>query len=74
MDLELRKQWSVGAFSVSVFVEALNLTDRRNVVYVYPDTGEPDITNEGVHSKEYVEDPSNYGSPRRIRLGLELGF
>lgn len=57
-----------------IFAEILNLTDHRNVLYVYGDTGEPDFTLQGNHSLEYMRDPSNFGPPRSIRLGFTFRF
>ena len=57
-----------------LFAEILNLTDHKNVVYVYGDTGDPDYTTVGNHSKEYMQDPSNYGPPRSVRLGFTFRF
>ena len=57
-----------------LFAEILNLTDHRNVFYVYGDTGDPDFTFEGNHSVEYMQDPSNFGPPRSIRLGFTMRF
>jgi outer membrane receptor protein involved in Fe transport len=57
-----------------LFAEILNLTNHKNVLYVYGDTGEPDFTNEGAHSVEYMQDPSNYGPPRSVRLGFTIRF
>lgn len=57
-----------------IFAEIFNLTDHRNIRYVYPDTGDPDYTFEGGHSQEYMQDPSNYGPPRVIRLGASIRF
>jgi len=75
MDLEIGKEFSsIFQTRIRVFVEALNLTDHRNVLYVYGDTGEPDFTFEGGHSAEWMNDPSNYGPPRSIRLGVGLRF
>lgn len=75
IDAELSKDWRIGDLTLGAFLEVLNLTDRRNVVWVYTDTGEPDVTNEGPdYSEEYIKDPSNYGPPRRMRLGMRLGF
>jgi len=75
MDLLIGKDVTIfNNIRLRLFAEILNLTDNRNIVYVYPDTGEPDFTYVGGHSKEYMEDPSNYGAPRRIRLGATLRF
>ncbi len=57
-----------------LFAEILNLTDHRNVLYVYGDTGDPDYTTVGGYSTEYMQDPSNYGPPRSIRLGFTMRF
>jgi outer membrane receptor for ferrienterochelin and colicin len=73
LDMEIGKQFSIGrGFSLRAFVECLNLTNHRNILYVYGDTGDPDFTLVGGYSTEYMRDPSNYGAPRSIRLGLGL--
>jgi outer membrane receptor protein involved in Fe transport len=72
IDLEFGKSWKFGQFGFEPFVEILNLTDHKNVLYVWPDTGAPDVTFDTAHSREYLQDPSNYGPPRRIRIGARL--
>jgi outer membrane receptor for ferrienterochelin and colicin len=57
-----------------LFTEILNVTDHRNVLYVYRDTGEPDFTFEGNHSIEWMRNPANFGPPRSIRLGTTIRF
>jgi hypothetical protein len=75
LDLELSKEWRISGFTIGAFIEVLNLLDQKNVVAVYSDTGEPDVTTEGpTHSEEYIKDPSNYGPPRRMRVGLNFLF
>jgi len=75
LDAEIGRRIDLRAgFSLRLFAEVLNLTDRRNVLYVYPDTGDPDYTVVGDHSVEYMQDPSNYGSPRKFRLGMAVNF
>ena len=74
IDLLASKEWRVGPVMLGFLVEVLNLTDQKNVVRVYTDTGEPDFTTLGNFSDEYIQDPSNFGPPRRIRLGLRLRF
>jgi len=59
---------------VRFFAEILNLTDHRNILYVYRDTGEPDFTFEGNHSVEWMRDPSNYRPPRSVRIGTTVSF
>jgi len=75
VDMELGKEFTI-AFKTKIrlFAEILNLTDHRNVLYVYGDTGEPDVTFVGGYSVEYMKDPSNWGPPRTIRLGLGVRY
>ena len=74
VDAQINKQWIIGKAKLTVFVELLNLTNHKNVLYVYSDSGEPDVSNSGGYSQDYVQDPSNFGPPRRIRLGVRFGF
>jgi outer membrane receptor protein involved in Fe transport len=75
MDLMIGKEFKLASsWRLRLFAEILNITDHRNVLYVYGDTGEPDYTNEGAHSVEYMQDPSNFGPPRSIRLGFTMRF
>jgi outer membrane receptor protein involved in Fe transport len=74
LDAEISKDWKISMMTLTGFVEILNLTDHQNVLHVWTDTGEPDFTLVGRHSQEYMQDPSNYGPPRRVRLGVRLRF
>ena len=75
IDLEVGKELVLtGQLKLRVFAEILNLTNHKNIIYVYPDTGDPDYTLVGARSIEYQRDPSNYGPPRSIRLGTSIRF
>ncbi len=75
IDLMIGKEFKFsGNVRLRLFAEILNLTDYKNILYVYPDTGDPDYTFEGNHSVEYMQDPSNYGPPRSIRLGFTFRY
>jgi len=75
IDVEISKEWHIGPVTFSGFLEILNLTDQRNVLWVYSDTGQPDVTYAPpLPSTEYMQDPSNFGAPRRIRLGAQVRF
>ena len=75
IDLMVGKDFEFGSdLRLRLFAEILNITDNRNILYVYRDTGEPDFTFEGNLSPEYMQDPSNYGPPRSIRLGFTIRF
>ncbi|HSQ77177.1 MAG TPA: TonB-dependent receptor [Bacteroidota bacterium] len=73
LDVEAGREWNVFGMRLTTFLEVLNLTDFKNVVSIYTDTGLPDATLfPGQHSEEWIKDPSNFGPPRRMRLGLRL--
>jgi outer membrane receptor for ferrienterochelin and colicin len=75
IDMEIGKNIEfIKGLNARIFAEVLNLTDRRNVVNVYTDTGEPDITFFEDHSEEYIKNPANFGPPRTIRLGMGVRF
>ena len=75
IDLMIGKEFPlISNYSLRIFAEIMNLTDHRNVLYVYGDTGDPNFTFEGGHSQEYMRDPSNFGPPRSIRLGATFKF
>lgn len=60
--------------TLRLFAEVLNLTNARNILFVYTDTGDPEVTFVGNLSKAYQLDPSNYGPPRNIRIGTAIKF
>jgi outer membrane receptor for ferrienterochelin and colicin len=75
IDLEVGKDFLLTTdVWLRIFAEVLNLTDHRNVLYVYSDTGDPEFTISGARSTEYQKDPSNFGPPRSIRLGAGFRF
>lgn len=75
VDLEIGKDISLASgVWLRLFAEILNVTDHRNVLYVYTDTGDPEFTIIGARSQEYQKDPSNFGPPRSIRLGAGIRF
>jgi len=81
-----------GAY-LNVYLQVLNLLDTKNIINVYPYTGNPD--DDGYLSApewqrqinnqldplafrdlygNFVDNPSNYSTPRQIRLGLMFNF
>jgi outer membrane receptor for ferrienterochelin and colicin len=75
IDMIIGKSFNImGSLQTRFFLEIYNLTDHRNILYVYPDTGDPNYTVVGNPSVEYMQDPSNFGPPRVIRLGASIEF
>ncbi len=74
VDLLLGKEFRIiDNVRLRIFAEIYNLTNRKNIIYVYTDSGSPDYT-QGSRSVEYMRDPSNYGAPRSVRLGAAVKF
>jgi len=75
IDAEIGKDFEIDGYAtVRLFTEIMNLTNTKNIVYVYTDTGDPDVTFVGNLSRAYQLDPSNYGPPRNIRIGAAIKF
>jgi hypothetical protein len=72
LDLKLNYRVEIGNIALTPYLEIYNLTDRENIVYVDPFTGEPDYI-EG-RTEEWADNPLNYGSPRIIYLGLDFNL
>ncbi len=73
IDLMIGKEFRIFKKSkLRIFAEIYNLTNRKNVLYVYPDTGDPEFTFVGGHSVEWMKNPANYGPPRIIRIGMGI--
>lgn len=75
LDAEIGKDFVLqDGLILRLFTEIMNLTNQRNVVDVYSDTGDPEVTFVGNLSREYQRDPSNYGPPRNVRIGASIKF
>lgn len=74
LDLELGREFVIDFIKIRAFAEVFNVTNRKNVLYVYPDTGDPEFTLVGNRSREYMRNPANFGPPRSVRLGVGIKF
>lgn len=75
IDIMIGKEFNlVTDYHLRLFAEILNVTDHRNVLFVYRDTGDPEFTFEGNQSLEYMRNPANFGPPRSIRIGAAFRF
>ncbi len=73
IDLKVSREIDLGLLNLNPFVEIYNLTNRRNVEYVYSDTGLPDFFF-GAKTYEYAADPRNWGPPRLVYFGLDIRY
>lgn len=77
LDLYAFREFRAGPVRPRVFLQAYNLLDARNAGGVYGDTGLPDVTflNTSIQDDAgYYVRPDFYAEPRRVQLGLSVGF
>ncbi|MCL4708643.1 carboxypeptidase-like regulatory domain-containing protein [bacterium] len=74
LDLRVDKLFNLAGREFGVFTEVTNLTNRRNVVEVFTDTGLPNETTDPGYTPQGKRDPYNIGAQRNIRLGFELNM
>ena len=76
LDLLVHQGFQAGPAQFEVFASALNLTDARNPLYVYPRSGDPwdsgDIVGGLMGSYDYIIDPSNVAPRRAIKAGVRV--
>jgi len=86
VDLYINKAFRFDKMRMSLFAKVYNLFDIRSVYGVFTDTGSPDYTtNVDVNEQPYdpnrvgtvyesQRNPYNYAGPRRVQVGLTVGF
>ncbi len=72
LDLRVDKLFNVAGIELGIFSEITNLTNRRNVVEVWTDTGLPNDSTDPGFTPQGERDPYNIGEQRNIRIGFEL--
>lgn len=72
LDLNLFKNFDLFGFKQQFFIQITNLTNDRNVWWVYADSGVPGQDANEATSYDYTNNPSMYGPGRTIRLGIKL--
>ncbi len=72
LDLNLFKNFELFGFKQQVFVQIQNLTNDRNVWWVYADSGIAGEDANEATSYDYTNNPSMYGPGRTIQFGIKL--
>ena len=87
-DLKIHKKINFASLGGKIYLSIYNLTDRRNQIIVYGDTGNARETIEKRRAEtvspfepmrpntvsEFFNRPDWYDSPRQIQLGIQFGF
>jgi hypothetical protein len=74
LDLRANKTFDIGQLKFDVFTEITNLTNRRNIVNVFTDSGLPLDSRDPGYTTFGERDPYNLGLQRNIRVGAEVTF
>ena len=83
LDLNAHKEFKLMGLKYSIFLKVYNLFDRKNEVRVYEDTGRAGYTLRSFYAGEwrnfstledYLNRPDFYSEPRRVILGMSVGF
>lgn len=72
LDLNLFKNFDFFGFKQQLFVQITNLTNDRNIWWVYADSGVAGQDANEATSYDYTNNPSMYGPGRTVRLGIKL--
>jgi len=74
LDVIGHKEFDIGPLTARFFIQVLNILNRRNVWWVYADSGQPGIDTSPATSDDYTNNPSMWGSGRRIQLGVSFNY
>ncbi len=74
VDVNLYKKFKWFGLSETFFIHITNIFNKQNVWWVYPDTGQPGIDANEATSDDYTKDPTAWGPPRHIRIGLKINY
>ncbi len=72
VDLRLSKYFTVFGLSNTIYLQVLNLFDRRNIRSVYSETGKWDI--DIGKPRHLTANPNRISDSRRVRIGFKIGF
>jgi outer membrane receptor protein involved in Fe transport len=72
LDLNLFKNFDFFGFKQQLFVQVTNLTNDRNIWWVYADSGVAGTDANEATSYDYTNNPSMYGPGRTVRLGIKI--
>lgn len=72
LDSYIYKDFKFGGMSQRLYLQINNVLNRRNVWWVYADSGKPGVDASDATSDDYTNNPAMWGPGRRIQVGLSL--
>jgi len=72
LDLMVYKNFDFFDMNQRVFLQILNVPNRRNVYWVYADSGKPGVDADPATSDDYTRNPTAWGPGRRIQVGISI--
>ncbi|MBK7107339.1 MAG: TonB-dependent receptor [Ignavibacteriae bacterium] len=74
LDAILSKEFDFWKLNAKLYVQISNLLNRKNVWWVYADSGKPGVDTNPATSDDYTNNPSMWGPGRRIQIGFNLNL
>jgi len=74
LDVLGQKEFHFKRISMKLFLQVINLLNRKNVWWVYPDSGQPGVDTNPATSDDYTNNPSMWGPGRRLQLGVSFNL
>ncbi len=71
-NINLFKDFDFFGLKQQVFIQVLNVTNDRNIWWVYSDSGIPGDDANPATSHDYTDNPSMYGPGRTIQMGIRI--
>ncbi len=72
LDLLVYKEFEEFGIKERIFVQIINLPNRKNIWWVYSDSGVPGVDASPATSDDYTSDPSMWGPGRQVLMGISL--
>lgn len=74
IDLMAYKELDIYKVKARIFIQITNLLNRRNIYWVYADSGVPGQGADPGHSHDYYDDPTQYGPDRNFQFGISFNY
>jgi outer membrane receptor for ferrienterochelin and colicin len=73
-DFMAHKEFKLYGVGLRITGQVFNLFNRRNIWWVYPDSGQPGVDTNLATSDDYTNNPTMWGPGRRMQLGLSISY